>query len=70
METDKLKLLKQVIETAPKDFEVTLTVETLKEFIEEYYEMDNFVIPGNEDSYPNIKSKELLGETFEDTIYK
>lgn len=38
METDKIKLLKQVVDTAPSEFEVTLTVETMREFIEEYYQ--------------------------------
>ena len=31
---DKIKLLKQVVLTAPKEFEVTLTVKTIKEYLE------------------------------------
>jgi len=33
---DKLLLLKQVIQVAPDDFEVTLTVKTLKEYLDTF----------------------------------
>ena len=34
---EKIDLLRQVIKNAPKEFEVTLTVGTLREFIKEEF---------------------------------
>ena len=39
MDNEKIKLLEQVLKQAPQDFEITLTVGTLKDYINENFDV-------------------------------